>query len=136
MTEVFCPECRFKQPGDHKFCYRCGREMPRHLAHSSPSKSARFFAGVRVDRADPENAFLRVSCYRRDQTFESPEGSVVIPGNHVRFSIWVNDQAKCVLSLPETEARDLSRFIDEGMRKLEAESVNGSSGESSITGEL
>ena len=136
MTEVFCPECRFKQPGDHKFCYRCGRAMPRHLADPSPSKRARFFAGVRVDRADPENAFLRVSCYRREQTFESPEGSVVIPGSHVRFSIWVNDEAKCVLSVPETEARDLSRFIEEGMSRLESESVNGLSGESRITGEL
>jgi hypothetical protein len=136
MTEVFCPECRFKQPGDHKFCYRCGREMPRHLVNSNPSKRARFFAGVRVDQADPENAFLRVSCYRREQKFESSEGSVVIPGSHVRFSIWVNDEAKCVLSVPETEARDLSRFIDEGMRRLESESLNGSSEESRITGEL
>ena len=136
MTEVFCPECRFKQPGDHKFCYRCGRALPRHLADSSPSKRARFFAGIRVDQADPENAFLRVSCYRKEQTFESPEGSVVIPGSHVRFSIWVNDEAKCVLSVPETEARDLSQFIEESMRRLESESVIGSSGESRITGEL
>jgi hypothetical protein len=110
--------------------------MPRHLADPSSSKSARFFAGVRVDQADPENAFLRVSCYRREQTFESAEGSVVIPGSHVRFSIWVNDEAKCVLSVPETEARDLSRFIEEGMRRLESESVNGNSGESRVTGEL
>jgi len=135
MTEVFCPDCRFKQPGDHKFCYRCGRTMPRHLADSSQSKRARFFAGVRVDQADPENAFLRVSCYRKEQTFESPEGSVVIPGSHVRFSIWVNDEAKCVLSVPETEARDLSRFIEESMRRLESESVDRSSG-NSFTSEL
>ena len=135
MTEVFCPDCRFKQPGDHKFCYRCGRTMPRHLADTSPSKRARFFAGVRVDKADPENAFLRVSCYRKEQTFESPEGSVVIPGSHVRFSIWVNDEAKCVLSVPETEARDLSQFIEESMRRLESESVDRSSG-NSLTSEL
>ena len=130
MTEVFCPDCRFKQPDDHKFCYRCGREMPRHLADPSPSKSARFFAGVRVDQADPENAFLRVSCYRKEQTFSSAEGSVVIPGSHVRFSIWVNDRAKCVLSVPEMEARDLSRFIEESMRRLESESLDRSSGNS------
>ena len=121
MTEVFCPDCRFKQPGEHRFCFRCGRALPRHLFDRNQSKLARFFAGVKVDQADPENAYLRVSCYRREQTFESPEGSVVIPGSHVRFSIWVNDEARCVLSVPETEARDLSAFIAEGMTRLESE---------------
>ena len=127
MTEVFCPDCRFKQPSEHKFCFRCGRSLPRHLAEVTPSKLARFFAGVKVDQADPENAYLRVSCYRREQIFDSPEGSVVIPGSHVRFSIWVNDEAKCVLSVPETEARDLSRFIEEGMRTLESSTLNSRS---------
>ena len=56
MTEVFCPDCRFKQPSEHKFCFRCGRSLPRHLAEVTPSKLARFFAGVKVDQADPENA--------------------------------------------------------------------------------
>lgn len=136
MNEVFCPDCRFKQPSEHKFCFRCGRPLPGHLADSNLSKLARFFAGVKVDQADPENAYLRVSCYRREQTFESPEGSVVIPGSHVRFSIWVNDEAKCVLSVPETEARDLSRFIEESMRRLESGIVRGNSEESRTTGEL
>lgn len=137
MTEVFCPECRFKQPSEHRFCFRCGRALPRHLFEdSNPSKLARFFAGVKVDQGDQENAYLRVSCYRRDQTFESPEGSVVIPGSHVRFSIWVKDEAKCVLSVPETEARDLSRFIEEGMRRLESGGVMQGSQESRTTGEL
>ena len=136
MNEVFCPDCRFKQPSEHKFCFRCGRSLPRHLVDSNPSKLARFFAGVKIDQADPENAYLRVSCYRREQTFESPEGSVVIPGSHVRFSIWVNDEAKCVLSVPETEARDLSRFIEESMRRLESGIVRGNSEESRTTGEL
>ena len=135
MTEVFCPDCRFKQPSEHKFCFRCGRSLPRHLAEVTPSKLARFFAGVKVDQADPENAYLRVSCYRREQIFDSPEGSVVIPGSHVRFSIWVNDEAKCVLSVPETEARDLSRFIEEGMRTLES-ARSSSSEESRTTGEV
>jgi hypothetical protein len=127
VTEIFCPDCRFKQPSEHKFCFSCGRLLPRHLAQVTPSKLARFFAGVKVDQADPENAYLRVSCYRREQTFDSPEGSVVIPGSHLRFSIWVNDEAKCVLSVPETEARDLSRFIEEGMRTLESSTLNSRS---------
>ena len=123
MNEVYCPDCRFKQPSEHRFCYRCGRRLPRHLADGSPSKLARFFAGVKVDPGDPEHSYLRVSCYREEQTFESPEGSVVIPGRHVRFSIWVGDEARCVLSIPETEARELGRFIDDGMRSLGARSV-------------
>ncbi len=122
MNEVYCPGCRFKQPSEHRFCYRCGRALPTDLLDDAPSKLARFFAGVKIDDGDPENAYLRVSCYRKEQTFQSAEGSVMIPGRHVRFSIWVKDQAKCVLSIPETEARDLAHFIDEGMQKLERSS--------------
>ncbi|MGH2751362.1 MAG: hypothetical protein ACRDK3_10920 [Actinomycetota bacterium] len=134
MNEVFCPDCRFKQPSEHRYCFRCGRSLPRHLAEATPSKLARFFAGVKIDEGDPENAYLRVSCYRKQQTFESPEGSVVIPGSHVRFSIWVNDEAKCVLSVPETEARDLGRFLEEGMRRLGDTMVGPSSQEARSTG--
>lgn len=61
------------------------------------SKTARFFAGLRVDDEDPENAFLRVSSYRL--------------GNHVRFSVWVGDRARCVVSIPESEARELAAFL-------------------------
>jgi hypothetical protein len=61
------------------------------------SKAARFFAGLRVDDEDPENAFLRVSSYRLD--------------NHVRFSVWVGDRARCVISIPESEARELAAFL-------------------------
>ena len=134
MNEVYCPDCRFKQPSEHKFCYRCGRALPVDLVENVPSKLARFFAGVKIDDGDPENAYLRVSCYRKEQTFESAEGSVMIPGRHVRFSIWVKDQAKCVLSIPETEARDLAHFIDEGMQKLERSSSAAQPSQS--TGEL
>ncbi len=60
------------------------------------SKTARFFAGLRVDDADPEDAFLRVTRY----------GST-----HVRFSVWVGDRARCVISIPESEARELAAFL-------------------------
>ncbi|HEX2294713.1 MAG TPA: hypothetical protein VHN37_05325 [Actinomycetota bacterium] len=63
------------------------------------SKTARLFAGLRVDDEDPENAFLRVTRYHQG------------PGGHVRFSVWVGDRARCVISIPEGEARDLVAFL-------------------------
>ncbi|MGH2693679.1 MAG: hypothetical protein ACRDJJ_02575 [Actinomycetota bacterium] len=61
-----------------------------------------------------------MSCYLKEQSFESPEGSVSIPGRHVRFSVWVKDSARCVLSVPESEARDLARFIGEELDRVAA----------------
>lgn len=60
------------------------------------SKIARFFHGLRVDEGDPEDAFLRVTRY----------GDA-----HVRFSVWVGDRARCVVSIPEAEARELVAFL-------------------------
>ena len=65
---------------------------------SETFKEARFFAGVRVDDDDPENAFLRATSYRQ-------------AGRHVRFSVWVGDRARCVVSIPESEARELAAFL-------------------------
>ncbi|MDQ3952844.1 MAG: hypothetical protein M3279_07790 [Actinomycetota bacterium] len=75
------------------------------------SKTARFFAGLRVDDDDPENAFLRVTSYRDSEVLDAPEGSVEVPANHVRFSVWVGDRARCVVSIPESEARELAAFL-------------------------
>jgi hypothetical protein len=119
MEQIFCPACRLRQPAEHDYCVRCGHALPSHLLHQAPVKRARFFAGVKVSEGDPANAFLRVSCYLKEQTFTTPEGSVVIPGHHVRFSIWSGERALCVLSIPETEARDLARFIDEELSNLD-----------------
>ena len=109
--QVFCPQCRLEQPRDHLYCLRCGFELPHHLLHRPAAKQARFFAGVKVGDSDPDNAYLRVSCYRKEQVFVTEDGSVTIPGHHVRFSVWVADRAQCVLSLPETEAAELASFI-------------------------
>lgn len=86
--------------------------MPAHLLEDSGRvKAARYFPGVKVSDGDPEGAFLRVTCYLKEQVFESPEGSVTIPGRHVRFSVWVGNEARCVMSIPESEARDLAAFV-------------------------
>lgn len=111
MSEIFCPSCRLEQPVQHAYCVRCGTSLPTDLLDPRPAKSARFFAGLRVDGSDPENAFLRVTSYRRSQVLEAPEGSVRVAGNHVRFSVWVDDRARCVVSIPESEARELVAFL-------------------------
>jgi len=111
LDDLFCPSCRLRQPVHHTYCVACGDVLPSHLLPEVPAKAARFFAGIRIGDSDPENGHLKVSCYLRDHTIESPEGSVTIPGNHVRFSMWVDSQAKCVMSLPASEAREVAHFI-------------------------
>ena len=119
MASMFCPQCRLEQPRDHVYCIRCSASLPGYLLDDeAPSKRMRFFAGLRITDADPEGAFLRVSCYLKEQTFNTPEGSVKIPGNHVRFSVWVGSEARSVISIPESEARELAAFITEELRRL------------------
>ena len=114
MDRIFCPACRLRQPTSHAYCARCGGTLPTELIES-PAKTVRYFAGVKVGPSDPENAFLKASCYLRDRLIESDEGSVVVPGHHVRFSVWVDDEARCVLSIPESEAKDLASFLTESL---------------------
>ena len=123
MDAIFCPTCRLRQPVEHTYCARCGCRLPVDLIEP-PAKEVRFFAGVKVAPNDPEHAFLRVSCYRKDQTIESPEGSVTIPGHHVRFSIWIDDSARCVVSIPETEARAMASFIARGLDRIDTAELN------------
>ncbi|HWC14863.1 MAG TPA: hypothetical protein VG929_09735 [Actinomycetota bacterium] len=111
MEQLFCPNCRLQQPVDHRWCVSCGEALPSHLIAARAQKVARFFAGIKVGGDDPENGYLRVSCYNREQRIESPEGSVTIPGSHVRVSMWVDDEARCVMSLPSSEAREMATFI-------------------------
>jgi hypothetical protein len=61
--------------------------------------------------SDPVGSVLRVSRYIDDVLFESEEGSVTIPGRHVRFSVWVTDRPECAISLSEDEAGRLALFL-------------------------
>ena len=110
MDAIYCPSCGLEQPLEHRFCVRCGTGLPTALVRS-PGKHARFFAGVKVDEGDPEQGFLRVSCYARDERIESEGAEVILPAEHVRFSVWVEDTARCVLSIPASEARELVDFL-------------------------
>jgi hypothetical protein len=125
VDSIYCPQCRQKQPAVHLYCFSCGEPLPSELVHGSPAKRARFFAGVKVSDDDPEGAYLRVSCYLKEQVISTADGSVSIPGHHVRFSVWVGDAAQCVLSIPEGEARELARFIDEELGRMVQVDVGG-----------
>ena len=116
--DMFCPRCRLEQTRDHFYCPRCGAVLPRHLLEDRPAKATRLFAAMKVDPSDPDAAFLRVSCYRRDQTIATPEGSVTLMGHHVRISVWVGDAAVCALSLPEGEGQELSEFLAEELGRV------------------
>jgi hypothetical protein len=111
VDHIYCPQCRQRQPAVHVYCFRCGEPLPSETIHGTPTKAARFFAGMKVSDGDPEGAYLRVSCYLREQTVTTEDGSVTIPGHHVRFSVWVGNEARCVISIPEGEALDLARSI-------------------------
>jgi hypothetical protein len=114
MSTMHCPHCGLEQPASHTFCLTCGARLPKELLRL-PAKTSRWFAGIKVGEGDPEGAYLRVSCYREDQIFEAPEGEVRIPGHHVRFSVWSDKEARCVVSIPESEARELAAFVEQNV---------------------
>lgn len=118
MDNIFCPMCRLHQPTEHAFCVSCGAALPSHLV-TGPSKVARFFAGIKIGNDDVESGYLRVSCYRKDHRIDTPEGSVRMDGAHVRVSMWVDNEARCVMSLPESEAREMATFVLGQVGRLE-----------------
>jgi hypothetical protein len=119
MTTIFCPHCRLEQPVDHAYCARCGSDLPAHLLGERPAKKVRFFAGVKVQDEDLDIGYLRVSCYLKEHRIDSGGEIATYTGRHVRFSVWDGERARCVLSLPEHEARDLAAFIAEQMEELQ-----------------
>jgi hypothetical protein len=84
--------------------------MPRELADSRPKVSQWFWA-MPVAPGDPPQAARRVSCYLEDFDVESGGQSVKVPRDHVRFSIWIEDQAVCAVSIPNHEAERLIEFL-------------------------
>lgn len=122
MEAIYCPTCGLEQPLQHRFCVRCGHELPTSLLRP-PGKHARFFAGVKVDQDDPEQGYLRVSCYTRDERIESDGGELTYPAEHVRFSVWVDDTARCVLSIPASEANELAAFLTAEFERTKSLSI-------------
>ena len=108
---MFCPTCGVRQPDEHRFCFACGAHLPRELLTRSGPKESRWFLSVPVLPDDPPQAALRVSRYLEEFEATTPEGSVLVPSHHVRFSIWVDDAVVTALSLPDDEATKLGEFL-------------------------
>jgi hypothetical protein len=71
----------------------------------------RWFRGIPILADDAPDTALRVSRYLEEFEMQAPEGSVRVPSHHVRFSVWVGDQAVCAVSVPDDEAEALARFL-------------------------
>jgi len=89
----------------------CGSTLPTQLLHPRQPKVTQLFAGVPTHPSDLPDSVLRVSRYADDVVFESPEGSVTIPGRHVRLSMWVTQRPECAISLSDEEAGRLALFL-------------------------
>jgi hypothetical protein len=67
-----------------------------------------------------------VSCYLEEMEVSAPEGSVKIPADHVRLSIWIEDQAVCALSITFAEAHRLVEYLRSWLPAPEAMELAGS----------
>ena len=109
---MYCPECGFAQPGDHRFCISCGARLPMHLLQRGGGpKESEWFLGIPVVPDDPPRSALRVSRYLEEFEATTPEGSVRVPSHHVRFSTWVDDRVVAAVSLADDEARRAAEFL-------------------------
>jgi hypothetical protein len=120
---MYCPSCGLQQPDDHRFCVACGYVLPSELIRPKRPKVTMLFPGIPTHSADPPEPVMRASRYVEDIEIETADGSVTIPGHHVRFSIWVVDRPVCAMSLPDSEAERLARFL---LAPLAARSENRS----------
>jgi hypothetical protein len=107
---MYCPRCGLKQPVEHRFCSSCGTKLPRGVLGPRP-KVTQWFWAMPVAPGDPPQSALRVSCYLEEYQLESGGQTVTVPRDHVRLSIWVDDQAVCAVSIPNHEAERLVEFL-------------------------
>lgn len=115
MASMYCPQCGLGQPRDHVFCVSCGTRLPSDLLPGTRPKVTKWFWSVPVGSNDPPEGALRVSCYLEEVEVSAAEGSVRIPADHVRFSIWIEDQAVCALSISFDEAQRLLEFLQSSL---------------------
>ena len=118
---MYCPQCGLRQPNTHRFCMSCGHRFPTEPPRIRRPKATRLYRSLPIVPADDPGAILRVSRYLEQFTIYTEDGSVQVPSQHVRFSIWQEDQCLCALSIPDDEAQSLAEF-------LQAEVTNGLTG--------
>jgi hypothetical protein len=61
-----------------------------------------------------------VSCYLEEFEIESGGQTVRVPRDHVRFSVWIDDQAVCAVSVPNDEAERLIDFLQAWLPSADA----------------
>jgi hypothetical protein len=81
------------------------------LLREAGPKVSRWFWTIPIAPGDPLHAAVRVSRYLEEIELSSAEGSVKVPSNHVRISVWIDDRAVCAVSIPEDEADRLGEFL-------------------------
>jgi hypothetical protein len=108
---MFCPRCGLEQPREYRFCPACGARLPWEAVKPRAPKMTRWFRGIPVLRDENPGMWLRVSRYIEEFEMEAPEGTVRVPNHHVRFSVWLEDQAVCAVSIPDDEAEALAEFL-------------------------
>jgi hypothetical protein len=89
----------------------CGVRLATETLEASGPKVTRLFRSIPVGPEDDPEAMLRVTRYVDEVQIQTDDGSVVIPNHHVRLSIWHGDKASSVISIPDSEAEELSRFL-------------------------
>jgi hypothetical protein len=108
---MFCQRCGVERSSFPRFCVACGAQLPGSLVRTRLPKVTRLFLGIQTSEQDPAGAVLRVSRYLEDHEFTAPEGSVLIPGDHARVSIWLVDRPVAAISVTGSEAEALGRFL-------------------------
>jgi hypothetical protein len=108
---MVCPLCSTRQQEESPHCTSCGGRLPRAAIRRRGLKVSRWFAGIPVAPGDPAVAALRVSRYDEEVELRTDDGSVTVPSHHVRFPIWVDGRAACVMSIPEEESERLAEFL-------------------------
>jgi hypothetical protein len=110
---MYCSRCGSGQPDDHRFCAACGAQLPVESGNERTPKVTRLYLGVQTSEHDAPGAVLRVSGYLEDHEFSAPEGTVTVPGDHVRFSVWVVDRPVAAISLTASDADELAHFLED-----------------------
>jgi hypothetical protein len=95
-----------------------GASVLRLLRRGAPERSrrhipkiTRLFLGIQTSDGDPTGAVLRVSRYLEEHEFSAPEGTITVPGDHARISIWHVDRPVAAISLTGSDADELGRFL-------------------------
>ena len=108
---MFCPRCGLRQPHDHRFCLSCGLGLPADPASPGGPKESRWFLALPVVPQDRAGTAIRVTRYLEEFDWSTEEGTVRVPAQHVRFSIWISDEVQAAASISAEEARALAEFL-------------------------